>query len=105
MKLFTFLFVLKVQPKCKLEVFILKKYIIFAISFILLFSIFQVLSGMFLTLMYTPNVEEAWNMSGSLSKEVVITSSYSSFLPTLLIAFLSATIAYFIPKKITNNIN
>ncbi|KMY31849.1 hypothetical protein ACZ11_06575 [Lysinibacillus xylanilyticus] len=83
----------------------MKKYIIFAISFILLFSIFQVLSGMFLTLMYTPNVEEAWNMSGSLSKEVVITSSYSSFLPTLLIAFLSATIAYFIPKKITNNNN
>jgi ABC-type Fe3+ transport system permease subunit len=81
----------------------LKKYIIFAISFIILFSIFQVLYGVLLTFMYTPNIEEGWNMSGSLSKAVVITGSHSSFLPTLLIAFLSATIAYFVPKKIINN--
>ncbi|GAB3053746.1 hypothetical protein [Virgibacillus ainsalahensis] len=81
----------------------MKKYIIFAISFILLFSLFQVLSGMFLTLTYTPDISEAWNRSADLSQEVVIKGSGSSFLLTLSIAFLSATIAYFIPKKITKN--
>lgn len=81
----------------------MKKYIIFATSFILLFSILQILSGVLLTLMYTPNIQEAWNMGGVLSQEVIISSSHSPFLTSLLIAFLSATIAYFIPKKLTNN--
>jgi len=86
-----------------MELFTLKKYLIFVISFLLLFSIFQVLFGVFLTSMYTPDIEDAWNMSGSLSQEVVIKNSHSPFLLTLFIAFLSATIAYFIPKKLTNN--
>jgi fructose-specific phosphotransferase system IIC component len=77
----------------------LKKYLIFGISFVLLFLIFQVLSGMLLTLMYTPHIEEAWNRSESLSNEVVITGNDSSFLFTLFMALISATIAYFITKK------
>ncbi|ASK61605.1 hypothetical protein CFK37_05200 [Virgibacillus phasianinus] len=80
----------------------MKKYIIFAISFILLFSLFQVLSGMLLTFTYTPDISEAWNLSAN-SQETIIKSSHSSFLLTLFIAFLSATIAYFIPKNIPNN--
>ncbi|MEC5425756.1 hypothetical protein QGM71_20005 [Virgibacillus sp. C22-A2] len=83
----------------------MKKYSIFAISFILLFSIFQVLSGMLLTFMYTPDITEAWNANGNLSQEVVIKSSNSHFLITLFFAFLSATIAYFIPKKFIRNKN
>lgn len=82
----------------------MKKYIIFAISFILLFSLFQVLSGMILTFMYTPDITEAWNTSANLPQEVDIGSN-SNFLLTLFIAFLSATIAYFIPKKITKSSN
>lgn len=77
----------------------MKKYIIFAISFILLFSLFQVLSGLVLTLTYTPDMEEAWNMSAGLPQESVIKGSSSPFFLTLLLAFLSATIAYVIPKK------
>jgi len=77
----------------------MKKYNIFAISFILLFLLFQVLSGMLLTFTYTPDVDDAWNMSANLSQEVIIKSSQSSFLLLLFIAFLSATIAYFISKK------
>lgn len=80
-----------------------KKYFIFAISFVLLFLIFQVLSGMLVTLIDTPNIEEAWNMSGSLPQEVVITGNDSSFLLTLFIALLSAAIAYFISKKSIKN--
>lgn len=80
----------------------MKKYIIFAVSFILLFFSFQFLSGMFLTLTYTPDIAEAWNLAANLSQEVVIRNNHSPFLLTLFIAFLSATIAYFISKKIRN---
>ncbi|MBP1970165.1 ABC-type Fe3+ transport system permease subunit [Virgibacillus natechei] len=84
----------------------MKSYIIFAISFVLLFSLFQVLSGIILTITYTPDIEEVWNMSANLPDEVVMQgSSSSSFFYTLFIAFLSATIAYFIPKKFTKHSN
>ena len=78
----------------------MKKYIIFAISFIIIFSLFQVLSGFFLTLTYTPDIVTAWNSSATLPQEIVMKSN-SPFLLTLFFAFLSATIAYFIPKKFT----
>ena len=85
----------------------MKKYIIFAISFILLFSLFQflfqVLSGTLLTFMYTPDIEGAWNSSANQSQEAVIKSNHSPFSLTLYFAFLSATIAYFIPKKFMKN--
>jgi quinol-cytochrome oxidoreductase complex cytochrome b subunit len=81
----------------------LKKFFIFAISFALLFIIFQVISGMLLTMLYTPNIEEAWSMSGSLSQETVITGNSNSFLITLFTTLLSAAIAYLIPKKLIKN--
>lgn len=40
-------------------------------------------------------------MSASLSQNVVLKSSYSPFLMTFFIAILSATMAYFIPKRFT----
>lgn len=79
-----------------------KKYIIFAISFILLFLIFQIVFGVIITYMYTPDIQETWYTSGGLSQTNVHISSHYSFLPTFLIAFLAATIAYFIPKRMTN---
>jgi len=80
----------------------MKKYIIFAISFLGLFVAFQLVAGMLLTVTYTPDVNEAWIMSGSLSQETIIATTHNPFLLTLIIAFLSATIAYFIPEKIRN---
>ncbi|MGM8216605.1 hypothetical protein ACLIA0_13685 [Bacillaceae bacterium W0354] len=74
----------------------MKKYGIFAISFILLFTLLEVLSGTLLTYLYRPDIEEAF--SQNLPHEVVISSS-NSFLLTLFIAFLAATIAYFISIK------
>ena len=45
----------------------MKKFSFFLISFIILFSLLtfsaEVLSGVFLTLAYTPDIDEAWNMS------------------------------------------
>lgn len=81
----------------------MKRYIVFAISFILLFSLFNILSGVILTAMYTPDIEEAWN---SVDTGVVIESTHNNpFIFTLIIALLSATIAYFIPKKLIKNNN
>lgn len=82
---------------------VMKKYMIFAISFILLFSLCQILSGMILTFAYTPDIEEAWNSSASLSQETVIKGSVSPFWPMLLLAFLSASIAYFISNITRRN--
>ncbi|RKQ30396.1 hypothetical protein [Oceanobacillus halophilus] len=81
----------------------MKKYIIFAISFLLLLSLFQVISGWFLTFMYTPDVTDAWNVSANLSSEVVIRSDNRNDLLTIFFAFLSAIIAYFISWKMTKN--
>lgn len=84
----------------------MKKYAVFAISFILLFTlflgVFEVLSGMILTSMYTPNVEEAWSSVANLPQEIIVQSSQSPFLLTLIVAFFSATIAYFVPRKVLN---
>ena len=81
----------------------MKKHIIFTVSFILLFSIlvlsFELLSGIFLTSTYVPDLNEAWKTSAGLSQEVAIFRSSSPFLPTLLIALLTGTIAYFISHK------
>lgn len=74
----------------------MKKYLIFAISFIVLFFAFQIFSGYFLTLFYTPNIKEAWNQAGNLPSSVVMKGS-SSFIQ-LFFAFFAATIAYFTPK-------
>lgn len=83
----------------------MKKYVIFAVSFVLLFSLLQMLSGMVLTYTYTPEIEKAWELSATLPQETVIKGSQHSFLLTFVIAFLSATIAYVIPKKVSNKSN
>lgn len=79
----------------------MKKFIVFAVSFLVLFVAFQVTSGYFMTLFYTPDMEAAWNQSESLSSSVVIKGS-PTFTPILL-AMLAATIAYFSPKLFIKN--
>lgn len=71
----------------------MKKYLVFIVSSIAMFTVFQVLSGMFLTWIYTPNISSAWSMSTGLSQETVITGSNSFGLP-LLTAALAASVAY-----------
>lgn len=81
----------------------MKNYIIFAVSFILLFSILalslELLSGIFLTSTYVPDLNEAWKTSVGLSQKIGIFRSSRPFLPTLLIALLAGTIAYLISRK------
>ena len=76
----------------------MKKYLVFIVSFIIMYTVFQILSGMFLTWIYTPDMGSAWFMSANLSQETVITGSNSLGL-SLLTAVLSASVAYFILLK------
>lgn len=79
----------------------MKKFIVFTISFLVLFVAFQVISSYFMTLFYTPDLTSAWNQSGSLFSSVVMKGS-SSFSPILL-AMMAAIIAYFSPKLFIKN--
>ena len=71
---------------------ILKKFSVFIISFVTLFIAFQVVSGLILTAFYTPNFTSVAN---DLSREV----SFGSASNPLLLALLTATMAYFISQK------
>jgi len=73
-----------------------KDFIIFLGSFIVLFALFQMVSGLFLTFIYQPDVEEAWNMSANLTSETTLVGSTTT--PTIIIAALAAVFAYFVPK-------
>lgn len=72
-----------------------KKYIIFSISFVVIYTLIQFGSGLFLTLTYTPGMTGTGNMGTIISQETFI----------LCTAFLSASIAYFIPNKLTKVTN
>lgn len=78
----------------------MKKIIFFTLSFTLLFSLWQIVSGILLTLLYTPNVERVWENSANLPSEIMLTSSGHSTLIGMSIALLSAVMAYFIARKI-----
>lgn len=75
----------------------MKKYLIFILSFFLLFFILQISSGILLTATYTPEITDAWYKSQSLTQEVAF--GEQSQIPTILMAGLAATLAYFVPKK------
>ncbi|MGM9987936.1 MAG: hypothetical protein ACI35O_12015 [Bacillaceae bacterium] len=72
----------------------LKKYVVFLISFVLLYIVLQFLSGWILTALYTPHLSLTNN---NLSQEVVF--GQNSIIP--LLATLSiATLAYFLSQKL-----
>lgn len=78
----------------------MKKYIIFAVSFLVLFLAFQILSGYFMTLFYVPDIKEAWNQADDLPSSVVIEGK--STFTHLFFAFLAAILAYYLSKVLVN---
>ncbi|MCM3741618.1 hypothetical protein M3210_15300 [Oceanobacillus luteolus] len=84
----------------------MKNYLLFSASFIVLFGLFQILWGMALTFFYTPDVTNAWlTTAGQAQEETTIFSYDSAILPTFIIAFLSASIAYIISRKFAKKSN
>jgi hypothetical protein len=72
----------------------LKKYVVFILSFVLLYTVFQILSGYILTALYTPDL---YSINNNVSQEVVFgQTSIISFLATLLVA----SVAYFLSQKL-----
>lgn len=72
----------------------LKKYVVFILSFVLMYTVFQVLLGWLLTTLYTP---DPFPMNSNASQEVEFGQvSFIPFLATLLVA----TLAYFLSQKL-----
>lgn len=78
----------------------MKKYIVFIISFFIVFTAIQFISGMILTFTYIPDIEGLWSGSTNLGNEVQLKKT--SYLPTLIIVLLSAGISYLITKFFIN---
>ncbi len=74
------------------EVTILKKYLVFIISFATIYTVFQIVSGLILTASYTPDFS---SIEGNLSQEVV----FGTTSIPLLITLLTATLAFFLSQK------
>lgn len=80
----------------------MKKFIVFIFSFVLLFFTFQLLSGLFLTLTYVPDIGESWESVTYLTQNIVIESG-NSFLPILLFAGIALIIAVYISTRRKKN--
>ncbi|WP_033826835.1 hypothetical protein [Bacillus andreraoultii] len=79
----------------------MKKFIVFIFSFVLLFFTLQLLSGLFLTLTYVPDIGESWESVTYLTQNIVIESG-NSFLTTLLFASIALIIAVYISSRQKN---
>ena len=71
---------------------ILKRYLLFLISFVMIYTVFQIVSGLILTASYTPDFS---SIEDNLSQEVVFGTTS---IPLLLILFI-ATLAYFLSQQ------
>ena len=72
----------------------MKKYAVFLISFVLLYIVLQLLSGLVLTALYNPSLSL---YNSNLSQEVAFGQN-SIF--SLLLTLLVATLAYFVSQKL-----
>lgn len=68
----------------------MKKYLVFSISFLVLYILIQISSGLILTAFYTPDFSSA-------GQEIVF--GQTTYTPFLMI-FISATIAYLLSQKL-----
>lgn len=73
----------------------MKNFIIVILSFAVVFTALQVLSGMFLTWIYTPDLSSAWQNAEASHQ---IGFGNSSIIPTLISGILAVSIAYFMPS-------
>ncbi|MBL3642766.1 hypothetical protein JMN23_10365 [Bacillus sp. RHFB] len=70
----------------------MKKHLVFLISFVMIYMVFQIGSGLILTASYIPDFS---SIEGNLSQEVVFGKTSIPLQVTLLIA----TLAYFLSQK------
>lgn len=75
----------------------MKKYILFLTSFAVFYGMFQIITGLILTALHTPNVT---TMNTGISHEVAFGQAGNAPFMSLL---LIATLAYFFTQKLTAN--
>ncbi|MFJ3386915.1 hypothetical protein [Lysinibacillus sp. NPDC086135] len=78
----------------------MKKYLLFAGVFTLAFIVLQVLSGMLLTVSYTPSIR--WEEVSTLPSQVVFGNT--SFIPPLIISLIALVIAFGSTKLINKKV-
>jgi len=76
------------------EVVNLKKYLVFIISFVLLYLVFQIFSGVIITALYTPDLS---TKEGTFSQEVSFGKTHSML---LLITLVIATFSYIFSQRL-----
>ena len=78
----------------------MKKLMIYLLTFTVAFVVLQVLSGLFLTLIYSPDISSAWYMEAFAPSTTMfgISVSISSFI----IALISAVIAFLLSSRFQN---
>ncbi|MDV2682851.1 hypothetical protein RYX56_00540 [Alkalihalophilus lindianensis] len=74
----------------------MKRYLVFIVSFGVLYIVFELISGLILTTFFTP---EFVSVESSLQQEVAL--GYHSSIPLLMLVSV-ATIAFFISNKVSN---
>ncbi|MGD6965973.1 hypothetical protein ACQCVP_06060 [Rossellomorea vietnamensis] len=79
----------------------MKKVLIFLTSFLVLYAVLQIGSGLVLTALYTPDIAGAWETSTALSSEVSFGGGFTSFSLIFLLtaALLAAFVSKFFQKK------
>lgn len=75
----------------------MKKYVIFAVTFFILYLVFQMFSGYIMTFFYIPNLNDAWQQAGNLPSSISMKGKYSFI--SIFIALIAAILAYIITKR------
>ncbi|MFJ7915499.1 MULTISPECIES: hypothetical protein [unclassified Lysinibacillus] len=78
----------------------MKKYLLFAGVFTLASVVLQVLSGMLLTMFYTPSIR--WEEASTLPSQVLFGNT--SFIPPLIISLIALVIAFGCTKLINKKV-
>lgn len=72
----------------------------FVILFAVIFFVTELVSGLYLTAAYTPNIDAAWGSSGGLAQEASLINSTQAFIMPLFIGFIAAIGAYTLTEKL-----
>lgn len=81
----------------------MKKFSFYIITFAVSFVLLQIVSGLFLTIFYTPDLSSAWHQELNTSNKIIFGNTLS--ISAFIIATISAVIAYFLTSLFQNSNN
>jgi quinol-cytochrome oxidoreductase complex cytochrome b subunit len=78
----------------------MKKFLIFLVSFIVIYFALQIGSGLVLTALYSPDIKGAWETNFPLSNEVAFGGGGGFAYLGIIIVLIAGGAAYFISKVV-----